>query len=70
MKKGLGCLSISLGLIAFPFSVYGSWLMYNHVKATELMWFIWWIQIPLLFVSNILSQIMSHFLKEEKHDNK
>lgn len=41
----------AFGLLALPFSIYGSWLLYCHVDATDLMWFIWWITIPLLIVT-------------------
>jgi hypothetical protein len=48
-------------LFQLPISLYGSWLLYKHIHATELMWFIWWITVPMV----IISSIISHFAEKE-----
>lgn len=54
-------LKVFSGLITLfmylPVSVYAGWLMYNHVHATDLMWFLFWLQYPLLIVSQIINAI-------------
>jgi hypothetical protein len=49
---------IFIGLISLPITIYGSWLLYKHVQATELMWFIWWLSMPLVIVTNLFAQII------------
>jgi hypothetical protein len=48
-------------LVTFPVSWYLSWLLYNHVGATELMWFLWWLILPL----NLTFQIITRLAKSE-----
>jgi hypothetical protein len=68
MKKGFGCITASLGLIYLPITIYGSWLVYKHIQATELMWFIWWIQIPLMAITTILSKTIEIFVEKTKEE--
>jgi hypothetical protein len=56
--KTAEAVSIGVGLISLPLSIYMSWLLFNHVKATELMWFIWWINLPLLVVANVAAKFI------------
>ncbi len=53
-------------LFILPLGVYQSWLLYNHVHATELMWFIWWIIMPLSTLLSIVLQVAKSIA--EKHD--
>lgn len=46
-------------LVALPVQFYLGWLLYNHVHATELMWFLWWMLVPL----NVLVQVASAVAK-------
>jgi hypothetical protein len=55
-------ISIGVGLISLPLSLYSSWLLYQHVQATDLMWFIWWINLPLLVAVSVASK----FIRESK----
>lgn len=63
-------LTFAVGLITIffilPLGVYQSWLLYNHVHATELMWFIWWIIMPLSTLLSIILQVAKSVA--EKHD--
>lgn len=65
MKAVMNIFIITLGMIALPISIYGSWLLYNHVQATELMWFIWWIMWPMSILVNIMSKI-ADMIKDKK----
>lgn len=62
-------LQVLIGLIALfiqlPVTIYGSWLMYKHVQATDLMWFIWWISVPLTILISIISTIASKFVEKK-----
>ena len=58
-------ISVVFGLLVLPFSIYGSWLLYHHVQATDLMWFIWWITIPLLIISQVVKEIAEVLAKKE-----
>jgi hypothetical protein len=49
-----------LGLIYIPFSFYGSYLLLKHVQATELMWFIYWMNLPVIVVSTLLEKLAEH----------
>ncbi len=64
-------LTIAIGLVTvlfiLPLSVYQSWLLYNHVHATELMWFIWWIIMPLSTLLSIVLQVAKSIAK--KHND-
>lgn len=66
MKQGLGCIVAMLSVTYLPFSIYGSWLLYNHIHATDLMWFLWWTTIPLSVVISVTSAIITHVLKDKK----
>lgn len=57
-------LTALIGLLALPFHIYGSWLLYNHVTATDLMWFIWWVTIPLTIIFQIFASIVKATEKE------
>lgn len=52
---------IFAGIIAvfvyLPLGIYGSWLLYQHVHATDLMWFIWWLLIPFNIVLTVIVEI-------------
>jgi hypothetical protein len=65
MKTVLSLVTLTIGLMTLPLSVYASWILYNHIKATELMWFIWWIQLPLTVLVTVLSQIVKTMSDKE-----
>ena len=45
-------------MIYLPFSVYGSYLLYKHINASEIMWFIWWITIPVMIISSTITVVV------------
>src|SRR5438105_1910584 len=65
MKQALNLLAGMIGLLALPFSIYGSYLLYQHIHATELMWFLWWMVTPMSLLCGVLSTIASKLIREE-----
>lgn len=66
MKTALNILIAGLALLSLPFTIFSSWLLYQHVQATELMWFLWWLVTPLTVCIALLSAIAKHYLDKEK----
>ncbi len=64
MKVLLSILLIGISLIALPLNIFASFLLYQHVHATELMWFLWWATTPISIVMSILSQILIKVVKD------
>lgn len=50
--------------VTLPISIYQSWLLYKHVHATELMWFIWWLTWPLTILMQIISAVSNSLAKK------
>jgi len=59
-KKGFGTLVVYviLGLVGLLFSLYLSYLILVKIGATDLMWFLYWLTVPLSFLTGILSGIV------------
>ena len=49
--------SILLGLMYLPLAFFLMYLILKHIHATELMWFVWIISIPLALATNILAKL-------------
>lgn len=43
-------------LFQLPIVIYGGWLLYNHIHATELMWFVWWLNVPMVVIGVVIGQ--------------
>ena len=65
MKKAGGCLGVILALFILPFQIYLSWLLYHHIKSTEVMWFLWWITTVGYIVFSILNAVVNYLLKDD-----
>ena len=50
--------------IILPISTYASWLLYNHIHATELMWFLWWTLTPISILITVLLKVFEGEGKE------
>ena len=50
-------LSLLFGLLYLPFSLFLNYLVLSMLNATELMWFLYWLLIPMAIISGILSKI-------------
>ncbi len=55
MKFNIASLIISL--FTLPVSLYYGWLLLVKVQGTELMWFLFWLMIPLTIFIQILSKL-------------
>lgn len=50
-------LSLVFSLCALPFSLYLTYLMLAKINATDLMWFLYWLIVPVTIISAILSKL-------------
>ena len=51
-------LGVVIGLITVVWALYMTYLLYNLVHATDLMWFMFWTYIPLVLVFHGISAII------------
>jgi hypothetical protein len=65
MKKTLGCLAAIIGLLYLPLSFYSSWLLYQHVQATDVMWLLFWINVPITTILAFIGKIIEQLGKNE-----
>ena len=54
----LTIISIIFGLVAISFSLYLEFLVLTHIHATDLMWFVFWINIPMLLIFQLVSKLV------------
>jgi len=47
-----------IGLFYLPLSFYLMYLILAHIDATELMWFVWVINIPLVIVISLIEKVL------------
>ena len=59
-------LSLISVLITVPMTIYMSFLVYQHIQATELMWILFWINWPLIFTVTLFSTIAQKMLEKDK----
>lgn len=57
MKTTVNLIVISLGLIYLPMAWFMMYLVYSHIQATELMWFLFWVNIPFNLLTTIVLEI-------------
>jgi hypothetical protein len=50
-------LSLLFSMISLPFTLYLSYLILSTIQATELMWFLWWVQFFMIITGAILSRV-------------
>jgi len=50
-------LSLMFHLLYLPFSLYLTYLILQKIESTDLMWFLYWLTIPMAIVCVILSKI-------------
>lgn len=47
-----------IGLFYLPLGFYLMYLILAHIDATELMWFVWIISIPLVIVISLIEKVL------------
>jgi len=57
MKLKYKLMSLMLGLLYLPFNFYLLYKILEHIRATELMWFLYWMLVPLAVAFAILSKL-------------
>ena len=66
-KTKVGCvLGLIVILVSFPLSFYMSWLIMNKIQATELMWFVFWVNWPLTIIMATSTKLVEIFLVDDK----
>tara|TARA_R110001632_G_C11172189_1_gene399796 strand:+ start:485 stop:661 length:177 start_codon:yes stop_codon:yes gene_type:complete len=55
MKKAMSIIQI---LILFPIAFYTTWYILNKIDASELIFFLFWIKIPLLTIVSIINVVI------------
>ena len=50
-------MSLVLSIFYLPFTLYFYYKILEHIKATELLWFMYWINLVLAFLFTILSEL-------------
>lgn len=58
MSKGKLLHTVLLLLVYMPMSLTLTYKLLSSVPATELMWFLYWANIPVLFVVTILAPLL------------
>ena len=64
MKGAVGCISIIISVFAVSLSVFATYLLYVHVEATQLMWFLWFMMIPLQIMIQLLGIAAKEIFKK------
>jgi hypothetical protein len=54
----LKIISILVSLIWLPLSFYSSWLILNKIDASELMYFLYWLNLPVAIISTLISWLI------------
>ncbi len=66
MKAANLFMSLVTVFITCPISIYMAWLLYQHVQATSLMWFLFWSYWPLVFLLQIFTTIATKYSDKGK----
>jgi len=57
-KTSLKIISLILSLIYIPIAFYMQWLILGKIQGTDIMYFIFWISVPLAISTHILAEII------------
>ena len=55
MKNTVNALAIFFSFIYLPMAWFMQYLVYSLINATELMWFLFWVNVPFMIISQIIS---------------
>lgn len=59
MMNKLRVIGVIVSLLYLPWSLYLTYLVLTHIGATELMWFLFWLMIPMAIFVGLLGKIIS-----------
>jgi hypothetical protein len=57
-KLMLALAAFVLGMVALGIGMFNQFLILKFIGATELMWFLFWVQVPLMFIINTLAELI------------
>jgi hypothetical protein len=46
-------------VVSFPITLYLSWRIMHAVDATAVMWLLWWINVPILLLVRVLTEVVA-----------
>ncbi|BCY18668.1 hypothetical protein hrd7_25170 [Leptolinea sp. HRD-7] len=69
MKKtkvvvAFGCIEIVISLLSLAASTYVNFRILDLIKADNLMWFLFWGNLPLLLILKTMAEVAKSFLSE------
>lgn len=65
-KGKIACVvAVAKILIQIPLSFALTFLILRHIQATDVMWLLFWIGVPLSFTFSLVMETANIFLKEE-----
>ena len=64
MKGILQGISVVFFFITLPIALFQGYLLYSHVRATELMWFLFWFNVPVVIFAQIISLLLREASKK------
>jgi hypothetical protein len=66
-KESLTCFFGTLSiLITYPIWYYLLYKILQYVQATDLMWFLYWVYVPVTLVISVASEFITKHMKDEK----
>ncbi len=57
MKNSVNLIIIFLAVIYLPMAWFMQYLVYKHIGATELMWFLFWVNVPFTVINTVVVKI-------------
>jgi len=54
----LKAIKLVVGLMSLTWSMFLTFKILEHIKATELMWFVFWTMIPIAFLLGVLHALV------------
>lgn len=51
--------------ITLPLAFYQGWLLYKHVHATDLMWFLLWLNWPITVLISVITKITTKIISKD-----
>jgi membrane protein insertase Oxa1/YidC/SpoIIIJ len=48
-------------VVSAPISLYLYWRIMHAVEATEVMWLLWWVHIPVYLLIRVLTEVVTEY---------
>jgi hypothetical protein len=68
MKKriGWGCVSLAIALVSLAINYYLAYRVYSMVGADNIMWLLFWVNLPLVAFLNVITNVIQKMYSEEE----